>query len=110
MVLAHKAFKTGLSQRYHNRIDTIKCKELWQPSLLSITFPIGDTELDFDMVAVFPGEKKTTNNCPEITLKGYDKILFEYNNKLYYFYAGEYLVYSQEHFYCYGRKEYEALH
>lgn len=30
---------------------------MWQPSLLSITFPIGDTEFDFDMVSVFPGEQ-----------------------------------------------------
>ena len=52
----------------------------------------------------------TTNDCPEITLKGHDKILFEYRDKLYYFYAVEYLVYSQEHFYCYNRKVYEALH
>lgn len=52
----------------------------------------------------------TINNCPEMTLKGYDKILFKYKDKLYYFYAGEYLVYTQEHFYCYGRKEYEKLH
>lgn len=52
----------------------------------------------------------TINNCPEITLKGYDKILFKYNDKLYYFYAGEYLLYSQECFYCYGRKAYETLH
>lgn len=52
----------------------------------------------------------TINNCPDITLKGYDKILFKYKDKLYYFYAGEYLVYSQECFYCYGRKAYEALH
>lgn len=59
MVLAHKAFKTGLPQRYHNRIDAIKCEELWQNSMLSLTFPIGDTEFDFDMIVVFPGEKKT---------------------------------------------------
>lgn len=52
----------------------------------------------------------TINNCPEITLKGYDKILFKYNDKLYYFYAGEYLLYSQECFYCYGRQEYEKLY
>lgn len=52
----------------------------------------------------------TISDCPEITLKGYDKILFKYNDKLYYFYAGEYLVYSQECFYCYDRKAYEALH
>ena len=52
----------------------------------------------------------TINDCPEITLKGYDKILFKYRDKLYYFYAGEYLLYSQERFYCYSRKAYEALH
>lgn len=52
----------------------------------------------------------TVNECPEITLKWYDKILFTYRDKLYYFYAGEYLVYSQECFYCYDRKEYEKLY
>ena len=44
---------------FRRRATTIKCKELWQHSLLSITFPIGDTELYFYMVAVFPGKKKT---------------------------------------------------
>ena len=52
----------------------------------------------------------TINNCPEITLIWYDQILSKYRDKLYYFYAGEYLVYSQECFYCYDRKAYEALH
>lgn len=52
----------------------------------------------------------TINDCPEIALKGYDKILFEYRDKLYYFYAGEYLVYLQGHFHCYSRKEYDTLH
>ena len=49
---------------FRRRATTIKYKELWQHSLLSITFPIGDTELDFDMVAVFP-EKKEDNKKDE---------------------------------------------
>ena len=82
---------------FRRRATTIKCKGPWQHSLLSITFPIGDTELDFDMVAVFPVEKRTIKKI-------------KYRDKLYYFYAGEYLLYLQEHFYCYSRKAYEALH
>lgn len=52
----------------------------------------------------------TINDCPEITLKGYDKILFKYKDKLYYLYAGEYLLYSQECFYFYSRKKCETLY
>ena len=50
---------------FKRQATTIKCKELWQPSLLSITFPIGYTKLDFDMVTVFPGEKKTITKMKE---------------------------------------------
>ena len=50
---------------FRRRVTKTKCKELWKHSLLSITFPIGDTELDFDMVAVFPGEKNTIKKMKE---------------------------------------------
>ncbi len=51
-----QSFQDWIATELPQYINQIKCKEMWQPSLLSITFPIGDTELDFDMVAVFPGE------------------------------------------------------
>ena len=92
-----QSFQDWIAAELPQYIDAIKCEELWQNSMLSITFPIGDIELDFDMVAVFPGEKKTIKKI-------------KYRDKLHYFYAGEYLLYSQECFYCYGRKAYEALH
>lgn len=51
-------------QRFQDWIDIelpqytkkIKCKEIRQNSILSITLPIEDTELDCDMIAVFPRE------------------------------------------------------
>lgn len=46
---------------------------------------------------------------PEITLKGYDKLLFKYKDKLYYLYAGDHLLYMQECFYCCSQKDYEKL-
>lgn len=52
---------------------------------------------------------KDVKDRPEITLKGYDKLLFKYRDKLYYFYAGDHLLYTQEHFYCCGQKDYEKL-
>lgn len=51
-----QSFQDWIATELPQYINQIKCKEMWQPSLLSITFPIGDTELDCDMVAVFPGE------------------------------------------------------
>ena len=54
-----QSFQDWIGAELPQYIDAIKCEELWQNSMLSITFPIGDTELDFYMVVVFPGEKKT---------------------------------------------------
>ena len=51
-----QSFQDWIAAELPQYIEAIKCEELWQNSMLSITFPIGDTEFDFDMVAVFPGE------------------------------------------------------
>lgn len=51
-----QSFQDWIAEQLPQYIDAIKCEELWQNSMLSITFPIGDTELDFDMIAVYPGE------------------------------------------------------
>ena len=51
-----QSFQDWIAAELPQYIEEIKCEELWQNSMLSITFPIGDTEFDFDMVAVFPGE------------------------------------------------------
>lgn len=49
-------FQDWIGAELPQYIDKVKCEELWQNSILSITFPIKDTNFDFDMVAVFPGE------------------------------------------------------
>lgn len=51
-----QSFQDWIAAEIPQYIDAITCEELWQNSILSITFPIGDTEFDFDMIAVFPGE------------------------------------------------------
>lgn len=51
-----QSFQDWIAAELPQYIGKIKCKEIRQDSILSITFPIGDTELDFDMIAVFPGE------------------------------------------------------
>ena len=52
-----QSFQDWIAAELPQYIDAIKSKELWQHSLLSITLTIGDTEFDFDMVSVFPGEQ-----------------------------------------------------
>ena len=51
-----QSFQYWISTELPQYINKIKYKEIRQNSILSITFPIRDTELDFDTVAVFPGE------------------------------------------------------
>lgn len=51
-----QSFQYWISTELPQYINKIKCKEIRQNSILSITFPIEDTNLDCDMVAVFPGE------------------------------------------------------
>lgn len=52
---------------------------------------------------------KDVKDRPEITLKGYDKILLKHRDKLYYFYAGDYILYMQGNFCVYSKEEYEKL-
>lgn len=51
-----QSFQDWIGTELPQYIGKVGCEELRQNSILSITFPIKDTNLDFDMVAVFPGE------------------------------------------------------
>ena len=51
-----QSFQDWINTELPQYTNKIKCKEIRQNSILSITFPIKDTNFDFDMVAVFPGE------------------------------------------------------
>lgn len=61
---------------FRRRATTIKCKELWQPSLLSITFPIGDTELYFYLTTrVVQSWEQGQRNTPDCILYMIQRIL-----------------------------------